>query len=389
VRRSGIQGNPTVFRGDPDGPRPVLDGTLGGRVDVVKLSGVHDVRIEGFEIVNAQGGDFQGAGVRAESGATRIVIADNVIHDNRSYGVLSHSSTHVTIRANDIFGNEQGIEIRYAGEGTRILDNEIHHQDRMLRNTVGGNDDSGASGIGFVKSTGAVLASGNRIHGNRALSHDYGWDGGAFEIYGASNVTMADNILWDNENVLETGTDSGLACTDNAFVRNVAWGGSSAGRSYGLFLRCAERMLVANNTLVDLDAFAFSLGSDSARYSGRTDGLRIANNIIDMTGTGAKVYGLVTWLPDSARINDNLARTSGTFATLPDGRRTSSLPTFTAWTGYDTRGVDLDPRFTDRAGRDFTLRASSPAVDTGAVITGVSDVYSGAGPDRGRFERLE
>ena len=71
---------------------------------------------------------------------------DNVIHDNRSYGILSHTSTAVTIRANDIYGNEQGIEIRYAGEGTRILDNHIHDQDQMLRNTVGGNDDSGAAG---------------------------------------------------------------------------------------------------------------------------------------------------------------------------------------------------------------------------------------------------
>jgi hypothetical protein len=259
----------------------------------------------------------------------------------------------------------------------------------MLRNTVGGNDDSGASGIGFVKSTGAVLAQGNRIWANRASSYDYTWDGGAFEIYGASNVTMTENVVWNNENVLETGTDSGRACTGNVFTRNVAYGATTQGRSWGMFLRCAEDMLVANNTFVDLDGFAFSLGSDSGTYSGRTGGLRIVNNVIDLTGTGAKVYGVVTWLPDTVRINHNLVRTSGTFATLPDGRRTTSLATFASWTGYEATGTDADPRFTDRAARDYSLRSGSPAVDTGIVVGGVSDLFSGQGPDRGRFERLD
>ena len=389
VRRSGSQGDPTIFRGDPDGPRPMLDGAIDGRIDVVKLTGVHDVRIEGFEITASAGRQLQGAGVRTDSDATRIAIVDNVIHDNRSYGVLSHTSTAILIRGNDIHGNEQGIEIRYAGEGTRIIDNRIHHQDRMLRNTVGGNDDSGASGIGFVKSTGAVLASGNVIHGNRATSYDYTWDGGAFEIYGASNVTMTDNIVYDNENVLETGTDSGHACSGNTFARNVAWGASTQGRAWGMFLRCGEGMLVANNTFVDIEGFVFSIGSDSATYSGRIDGLRIANNVIDVTGTGAKVYGMVTAMPDSVRINGNLVRTCGKVATMPDGRRTTSLATFSSWTGYEARGISADPRFTDRAGRDYSLQSGSPAIDAGMVIADVSDVYSGTGPDLGRYERLD
>ena len=79
------------------------------------------------------------------------------------------------------------------------------------------------------RSTGHVLASGNRVWGNRAPSYDYGWDGSAFEIYGASNVTITDNVAWDNENVLETGTDkSGPACSGNVFARNVAYGGTTA-----------------------------------------------------------------------------------------------------------------------------------------------------------------
>ena len=169
-----------------------------------------------------------------------------------------------------------------------------------------------------------MLACGNLIHANRAPSYDYGWDGGAFEIYGASNVTMTDNVIYDNENILETGTDGVYACSGNTFTRNVACGAVTQGRSWGMFLRCGEQMLVANNTFVDVQGFVFSLGSDSATYSGRIDGLRILNNVMDVTGTGAKIYGLVTAMPSTVRIDRNLVRTTGNVATLPDGRTTTS-----------------------------------------------------------------
>ena len=62
--------------------------------------------------------------------------------------------------------------------------------------------------------------------------------------------------------------------------------------------------------------------------------------------------------------------------------------TFTAWTGFDSHGIQAAPQFIDRAGRDFGLLADSPAVDAAKVIPDVSDVYSGDGPDMGAFERL-
>jgi hypothetical protein len=156
-----------------------------------------------------------------------------------------------------------------------------------------------------------------------------------------------------------------------------------------MFLRCGEGMLVANNTLVDLEGFVFSIGSDSRTYSGRIDGLRVLNNVIDVNGTGAKVYGLVTNLPASATVDHNLVRTTGNVATLPDGRKTTSQSTFTAWTGYDSHGIQAAPQFIDRAGRDYALSSDSPAVDAAKVVSGVSDVYSGSGPDMGALERLQ
>ena len=262
----------------------------------------------------------------------------------------------------------------------------------MMRNTpksVNAHDDTGAVGVAFLRSTGAVLASGNRVWGNRAVSYDYEWDGSAFEIYGASNVTVTDNIAWDNENVLETGTDqTGPQCSGNVFARNVAYGGTTAGRSWGMFLRCAADMVVAHNTFHDLDGFVFAIGTDSSNFSGSIAGLRVVNNIVSVTGTGAKVFGLTTALPDSVSIDHNLARTIGTYASLADGRSTSDPATFSTWTGYQRHGLSSSPGFVDGSAHDYRLKSTSPAVDAGVPVPGISDTWAGDAPDLGRFERL-
>jgi hypothetical protein len=155
-----------------------------------------------------------------------------------------------------------------------------------------------------------------------------------------------------------------------------------------MFLRCASDMLVANNTFHDLDGFAFSIGADSSNFSGSIGGLRIVNNIISLNGTGAKVFGLTTSLPDSVSIDHNLARTSGVYATLPDGRSTTQPDTFTSWTGFQAHGISGAPAFVDAGGHDYRLKSDSPAIDIGVRVAGVSDSWAGDGPDLGRYERL-
>ena len=66
--------------------------------------------------------------------------------------------------------------------------------------------------------------------------------------------------------VLETGTD-GAPCANDQFVRNVAWGATSEGRSWGIFLRCGQGMLIAHNTIVDLDSFALSVDDDNSSFA--------------------------------------------------------------------------------------------------------------------------
>ncbi len=392
ITRSGTSSAPIVFMGAANESSPVVDGTIGSRLDVIKVSAAHHIRLTKLVVQNAQGGEFSGAGIRVDSGSYDVVIENSLIRENQSWGVNIHSSTDVTVRGNDISGNAEGVQVSYRGDGVLISDNDIHHNDRMLRNTpssVSAHDDSGANAVSLHKSDGSVLVTNNRIWGNRAISYDYDWDGGAFSIYGASNGTFDRNIMWDNENVLETGTDGsgGLPCRNNVFTRNVAYGAATQGRTMGLFLRCAENMLVAHNTIHDL-RFGFSLGSDSANFSNTVAGLRIVDNVIVMT-TGL-VYGIEQSapLPSSVQINHNLVySTTGLIASVRGVGGTRSLSTFQDWTGFEQNGIVADPQFASVSSRDYRLLAGSAAIDAAIRVPGVNDTWTGAAPDMGRFER--
>ena len=188
-------------------------------------------------------------------------------------------------------------------------------------------------------------------------------------------MTITDNTVWDNENILETGTDKGgPACANNVFARNTAYAATSQGRSWGMFLRCALNMVVAHNTFHDVEGFVFSIGYDSANFSGAIDGLRVVDNIISLNGTGAKVFGLTSSLPASVRIDYDLARTSGVYATLADGRSTRDPAQFTQWTGYQSHGISTRTRLRGCGRPRLPSRARAPRPSTPASRSPVSAI---------------
>ena len=386
LRRSGVAGSPIRFKRYPGDARPTLNGW--GRLDVVHLTAVHHVVIEGFVIQGAAGGGGSGAGIRVDGWSYSVLIRKNIVRSNRSYGVNVYSSTKVTVDYNEVTDNEVGIAVSRGGQGVRILHNRVHHNDRMLVNTpksVNAHDDSGAVGILFLKTTGASLAAYNKVWGNRAWSYDYGWDGGAFDIYGASNVTIRHNRIWDNENVLETGTGGDLDCRNNRFIRNVAFDNNPKTRNLGLILRCATAMTVAHNTLVNLDLFLIALGG-SSHFNGGLSGLRIVNNVLRMDEN--KIIGIDTALPSSVVIDYNLYYNPGHYIGSVVGRgHTASLATFGSWTRYEGHGIAAAPRFVSPWTHDFRLRSDSPAVDRAVSVYLISIPVIGRAPDVGRFER--
>jgi parallel beta-helix repeat protein len=375
IRRSGL-----VLSGYP-GETAVISG--GGR-DVIRFQDVTSGTLRHLVVQDAP--EVGGAGVIVAS-SSNVRIEDDVVRDNRSYGVRTWNSTNVRIAGNDIFANDTGIQVSYVSDGVVVAGNLVHDNDRMIVNTrdVYG-DDHGAVGIVFLKTSGPTLATGNQVWGNRAPSYDYGQDGGAFEIYGASDVTISDNVAWDNKDVLETGT-SGLPCARLRFVHNLAYAASSLpGWSRGLILACASDSLVANNTLDGFDVSAVSVVQNAANlYLGSVDGLLVTNNIL--VSNGAPLYHLSN-VPATVRIDRNLVwNRAGRSIAWVDGRgSTASWTVFRAWTGFESTGRHRDPAFDPASGTEDRLQPWSPAIDRGREIPGVTDGYLGRGPDLGRWE---
>jgi parallel beta-helix repeat protein len=374
VRRPGI-----TFRAYP-GETPVIAGGP-DTVNVVWVYRTRAITIQGFTVTGAS--VKAGAGIHV-SESDDVLIADNVIRDNTSYGIRTWHATNVVIRRNEVTGNEEGMRISYTAGGTRVLDNDVHHNDHLVVNTASpANDDHGAVGIVFLKTTGPVLARGNRVWGNRGPSHDYGYDGGAFEIFGASDVTITGNLMWDNKHVMETGTADGYECRDVTFTRNVAYAASSVeGWARGLLLACASDSLVAHNTLIGFDVADLSVvHKQGYEYQGSLDGLRVLNNVF--VSDGPAVYYL-DHVPSGVTIDHNLAwnKAGGTMVYVvgTGSRDWAGLRSM----GFEAHGVNADPRFVDGSSRDYHLRADSPAIDEGRELGGS---YQGAAPDLGRYER--
>jgi hypothetical protein len=260
----------------------------------------------------------------------------------------------------------------------------------VVNDSTPGND-TGANGVAFFRTSGNILISDNTVSGNRAPSIDYGYDGGAFEIFGSSNITMSDNLVFDNQNILETGTNSGYVCANNVFTRNVAYGGNDKSlvsnrgpMTQGILLRCAQNMLIANNTISDIDHWIYCLNLSSS-YSSGVEGLRIVNNI--NAQVSAQVYAIDFALPASIEIDGNLdwVYGGGNLGTY-QGTRTSSLATFRTLTGRQAAGVQAEPAFVDRTARDYRVGPSSPAIDAALALPGITDGFLGAAADIGRFE---
>jgi parallel beta-helix repeat protein len=349
---------------------------------VIRVSATNHVTIQGLTVQAAP--NVYGAGIKVEKLASAVTITGNVIRNNRSFGVLLENTSLTTVSANTISGNETGVQVSWASNGVSITGNTIANNNRMIVNDSTPYNDRGANGVVFYKATGPISVTSNLIYGHRAASTDYGQDGGAFEIYGSSNLTISGNTLYNNLNVLETGTDGTLACSNIVFTRNVAYGGPDGGaKSQGLVLRCASSSLIANNTFSDLDDFVYYLTQNGA-FSGSIGSLRIINNVASQTTT--KVYSMEAGLPTTLQIDYNLSynASGGSIAWVSGYGNTPLLSTFRTWTRFDLHGVQGSPRFSDTL---FHLATGSPAIDHGTTISGVTVTFLGTAPDIGRFEQ--
>jgi parallel beta-helix repeat protein len=384
VKRSGSSLAPIRFAAFT-GEKPVVDAKLAVPY-TIRLFKVSWVTVSGLSVTGGYGARQTGGGFSVEN-SWHVGVIGNDVHHNRAFGVRVVGSSDALVENNDIHDNAVGVRIDGAAGPNIVRGNQVHDNSRMMVNTpdIAG-DDAGGDGIAIVSSTGQVTVEKNRLWRNRAWSYDWGYDGGAFSVYASSNWTIRDNVIWDNRNVLETGTNSQKTpCDNGSFVRNLSYGATTVDRSVGMVLRCASNTLVANNTFAGLQYFTFDISNFRSTFGGSIDGLRIVNNVVSVSV--GKVYGLESALPASVVIDNNVVYDSGTgyFASsLGTGYKT--LAAFQAAIGRDLHSISRDPLFVAPETADYSLTPSSPAVDGCVVVTGVTDGFAGLAPDCGYAE---
>ena len=181
---------------------------------------------------------------------------------------------NVDIDGNTMQHNGTGVRLDYDSLGNQITNNQLINNDHLLVNDATPGNDNGANATQFYKSYGATLVAGNIVHGNRGPSHDYGIDGGAFEIFGASDLDIQHNTVWDNQNILEKGHRQRPGVREQRVHRQHRLRRQRQerrperlGLSNGMLLRCASNMLIANNTIDDIDYWVYDIQQNGNYWS--------------------------------------------------------------------------------------------------------------------------
>lgn len=330
-------------------PRPIVAGDPLQEGDTVRIFDAEEVRLARLAITGATGAFNAGVAVRR----SRAVRLDRLLlKRNESFGVNIADSTDVTASRSVMTRNHTGIQISRS-QHVLIKRNDLVHNDRMVVDDPVPNNDRGANAVVVYRTGGPVRIVGNRAWGNRARSTDYGFDGGAFELYDASQVSITGNRVWNNENVVETGTSPGGACRGNLFERNVAYRGRATGPTMGMILRCAEGMRIVDNTFYDLDRFVFDVTAAARQFGGSVEGLAILGN--RAVSHRDKIYSIDSPLPSSVSIDGQLSANvgGGPLAYVFEKGQTTSMDRFRAWTGFEATGRQVAPSFRDPARGDF------------------------------------
>lgn len=180
IDRSGARGRAIVIGAYGSGPAPRITGS-----DCVKIK-------SDYVVVSALRVDH----------CTRAGVTVNGDHD--------------TVRGVWTTNNIAGFEVGELSTGARLSHNVVAANNRMNRNTPGGQDDHGAFGI--LLHGDHTLVDHNRISGSDAFSYDYGRDGSAIEIFGARWNRIHANIAIDNQAFSELGNARSVG---NIYTANV------------------------------------------------------------------------------------------------------------------------------------------------------------------------
>ena len=221
---SGTATAPIVYTSYGFGDLPILTNSSS---DVIVMNNKQFIVIDGFKIIDKT-----------------MDPNDHAITAKISYAIIISNSTNCTIKNCDISLVGVAINIDNGSNHLTITNNYLHNL-RIVRNTIGGNDDYGANGIVVGGSSNIIQY--NKFEACWAYCYDFDHDGGAIELFDhvVNDNTIIYNTAIECDGFIEVGSqDNGLA--ENTLI---AYNKIINCGTIGVFHNNASFATTVNNTM--------------------------------------------------------------------------------------------------------------------------------------------
>lgn len=365
ISKSGSPGAPITIK-NMDGETPVLDGTgmSAGYDGMINITNKNHITIEGFEIRNLKSTSSSTVpmGISVYGTGSNIQLLNNKIHhienpNGNAHGIRVYGTsgttaiTNLVITGNEIYSNK-------LGQSEALVVNGNVDGFKVNYNIVHDNDNIGIDFIGYERTAPANDYArngecvGNLVYNiSSANNPTYGGDACAGGIYvdGGVNILIDRNIVKNCDIGIEVATERGPV---------------------------TKNITVTNNLITDCKPQAgISFGAYEGSSGGGVENLKVFGNTLYNNTYAIQIQ--------KASSSTNLIKGNIFYG--------GKAITGTIGSNVFANNLTSDPMFVNAAAGDFTLKAGSPAIDTGTDAFGALDLagkprVAGLKVDLGAYE---
>lgn len=309
--------------------------------DNLWLQNVSYVTVEGFEVRDAPRGGIAVEAGPGEAQSHGVVIRDNVCHDNTRWGIYASFAEGIRIEGNETSATEQehGIYVANSSDNPIVVANHSH--DNFM---------SGIQIDAVPATEGDDDAIVNAVVDSNVLNGNGTGGGAAILLVSVRTALVINNLLYDNHGIglylWDGDSDVEFGSRGNRVFNNTVVQPLDGEAAINLD-NGSNNNAVNNNILIHL-AGLVALEVDSTSEMGFASDFNVITGAISLDGT---VISFSTWV-----------------ARNHDAQSVAAAP------------ADL---FVSLASNDYSLKATSPAIDTGRPVTGVADDIRGVARPQG------
>ena len=362
IPRSGTAASPIVYGNYGTGNLPEFNNAVS---DIINISSKQYVVIDGIKIID-----------------NSISTTDHTIQAKISYAINIDNSPNCTIKNCDISLVGVGISVTTGSDYTTITGNYMHNM-RMVRNTptsVNPDDDYGANPMVIGSSNNTITY--NRFEECWALSYDYGYDGGAVELFGntMNNNKVMYNTAINCNGFMEVGSSTNGVANNNVIAYNniINCGIIGVYQNGSTFTVSVNNLQYYNNTIVETVKQYSQSGVMFWMAGTGSAGMVVVKNNIFWLSSGVNLASSKFNTGQMIHTNNIYRMTSGTLGITLGSNETlsSTVNLFT-----NTSGLP--------AAWNYNLLAGSAAINYGTNV-GLTQDFAGkaivGNPDAGMLE---